>query len=124
MRLRSEREACPRRELPSHKSQGTGLSCSQAEEVGKLVWHPKEFDTDLPVGWHRGIARQTLIPREPKVRPLRPRKDRRSGAALAGWTVRLPHLEVLITQQLHTGSPMLSPAPVIPEERRPPNGEG
>jgi len=58
------------------------------------------------------------------VRPLRPRKDRRSGAALAGWTVRLPHLEVLITQQLHTGSPMLSPAPVMPEERRPPNGEG
>ena len=58
------------------------------------------------------------------MRPLRPRKDRRSGAALAGWTVRLPHLEVLITHQLHTGSPMLSPAPVMPEERRPPTVRG
>ncbi len=58
------------------------------------------------------------------MRPLRPRKDRRSGAALAGWILRLPHLDVLITHKLHTGSPMLSPAPVIPEERLPPDGEG
>lgn len=118
MRLRSERHACPRRELPPHKSPGAGLPCPQAEEASKLVWHPEELDADLSLGWRTRITPQTLGPGEPKVCPLRPRKDRRSGAALAGWTLRLPDLDLLITHQLHTGSPMLSAAPVMPEERR------
>lgn len=49
---------------------------------------------------------------------LRPRTDRRSGIALAGWSLRLPDLDVLIPHQLHTGSSMLPTAPVLPEERR------
>ena len=54
------------------------------------------------------------------MRPLRPRKDRRQrrGAALAWWLLSKPHLDVLITHQLHTGTPMRSPAPVTPEERK------
>lgn len=56
--------------------------------------------------------------------PLRPRKDRQSRAALAGWSLRLPDLDLLITHQLHTGSPMLPAAPVMPEERRSCDREG
>jgi hypothetical protein len=38
--------------------------------------------------------------------------------ALAWWLLSKPHLDVLITHQLHTGTPMLSPTPVTPEERK------
>ncbi len=117
MRLRSDRLAYPRRELPSQQSGETGLSCPQAEEVSQLVWYPKEFQTDLPVGKHRSIAPQPLGPREPKMRPLRPRQDRRSRAALAGWGLRLPHLNMLISHELYTGPPMFSAAPIAPEQR-------
>ena len=53
------------------------------------------------------------------MRPLRPRKDRRRrrGAALAGLVRGIPHLKVLITHKLQTGTSMLSPAPVPPEKR-------
>ncbi len=57
------------------------------------------------------------------MRPLRSRKDRRSGAALAGWALRLPHLDLLITHQLHTGSPVLPAAPIPPKQRRKANDE-
>lgn len=45
-------------------------------------------------------------------------RRQRRGAALAWWLLYKPHLDVLITHQLHTGTPMLSPAPVTPEERK------
>lgn len=121
--LRSERLTCPRKEASSSKPRNW-LCSPQAEEVREMVWHPEELDADLPVGWEGGIAGQTLGPREPKVRPLRPRKDSRSRAALAGWSLGLPDLNLLITYQLHTGSPMLPAAPVLPEERRSGDREG
>lgn len=124
MRFHSERQACLRRERSAYKSQGTGLACPQAEEASKQVWYAEELDTDWPLGWRTYIARQPLSPREPKVGPLRPGKDRRCGVALAGWSWRLPDLNMLITHQLHTGSPMLPAAPVMPEERRPCDREG
>src|SRR5258708_5953836 len=83
-----------------------------------MLWHPEELDADLPLGWRTRIAHQALCPREPKVRPLRPRKDhrRRRGAVLAGRVFCKPHLDVLITHKLLTGTSMLSPTPVTPEE--------
>ena len=117
MRLRSERPTCPRREPPSSKLRDW-LRCPQAEEVSEMLWYPEELDSDLPLGWRTRIAHQALCPREPKVRPLRPRKDRRRrrGVALAGRVLCKLHLDVLITYKLHTGTSMLSPAPVTPEE--------
>ncbi len=54
------------------------------------------------------------------MRPLRERMDRRQrrGAALAWWLLSKPHLDVLLTHQLQTGTPMRSAAPVTPEERK------
>jgi hypothetical protein len=118
MRLRSERSACPRRERPPSSQQSDWLRCRQAEEVSEIAWHPEELDSDLLLCWCTRIASQALCPREPKVRPLRPRKDRRRrrGAALAGQDLCKPHLAVLIAHKLYTGASMLSPAPVTPEE--------
>jgi len=124
IRLRSERPACPRREPPSSKPRDW-LRCPQAEEVSESIWHPEELDSDLPLGWRTRIASQALCPREPKVRPLGPRKDqrRRRGAALAGLVLCEPHLDVLVTHKLHTGASMLSAAPVTPEEGSRANNE-
>ena len=33
-----------------------------------------------------------------------------------GW--RQAHLDALVSHELHTGAPMLSPAPILPEQRR------
>ncbi len=90
-----------------------------------MVWHPEELDSNLPLAWRTRIASQALCPREPKVRPLCSRKDqrRRRGAALAGRVFCKSHLDVLITHELHTGTSMLSPAPVMPEEGSRANGE-
>lgn len=76
IKLRSERPACPRREPPSSKPRDW-LRYPQAEEVSESIWHPEELDSDLPLGWRTRIASQALCPREPKVRPLGPRKDQR-----------------------------------------------
>src|ERR1700730_14134586 len=74
-RLRSERLTCPRKEASSSQ-QRNWLRSLQAEEGSKMLWHPEELDSDLPLGWCPRIASQALGPREPKVRPLCPRKDR------------------------------------------------
>ncbi len=111
--LSAERKACPRRVSPSRQSRGTGLPCPQAEEVSELVRHPKAFETDCPIGWHRGIAPQPLGPREPKARPLCPRQDRRAGTALTRCPLRLPHLDALVSHKLHTGVPVYSAAPIL-----------
>ncbi len=95
---------------------GIGLPCSQAEQASKLIWHPKEFDPDWSIPWHRGIAPQTLGPREPKARPLCPRQDRRFEAALARRALRLPHLDALLSHKLHAGAPVCSTAPIPPEQ--------
>jgi hypothetical protein len=120
--IRSDRPACPRREPPTAR-ESDWLPGPQTEGVSELVWDPKELDADLPVGWHPRIVGQALGPREPHVRPLRPRKVRRFEAALARRPLRLPHLEALIPQKPHAGSPMLSPAPVLPKKRRTSDGE-
>lgn len=83
-----------------------------------MVWHSKELDADGLLGWRSRIASEALCPREPKVRPLRSRKDhrRRCGAPLAGRVLCTPHLDVLITHTLHTRPPMLPSTPITPEE--------
>ena len=115
---------CPRREPHSRALRGW-LRCSQAEEVSEMIWHSEELDAGLPLSGCVCIARQTLCPEEPNMRPLRSRKDhrRRHGAALARGVRSLPHLKVLMTHQLHTGTSMFSPAPVSPEKRRIPDGQ-
>jgi hypothetical protein len=91
-----------------------------------MVWHAEELDAHLSLAWRTCIACQALCPREPKVRPLRPRKDRRRrrGATLAGRIRGLPHLDVLSMHQLHTGAPVLSATPISPEQRCGTNDEG
>src|SRR6266567_8842798 len=109
MRLRSERSVCPRRDSHLH-SRATGSAVRWPRNSAKVSGTRDLLDADLPLGWRTRIASQTLCPREPKVRPLRERMDRRRRrrAVLAGQDLCKPHLAVLITHQLQTGASMLS----------------
>jgi len=82
-----------------------------------MVWHPEELDADLPLGWRPRIASQARLPREARARPLRARKDHVciGGRSGSGW--RQAHLDVLLAHELHTGTPVRSPAPIAPEQR-------
>src|SRR5215471_16862219 len=86
---------------------------------------PKSLMLTGPWAATRALRVRRCVHESRSVSSLRPRQDhwRKRGAALARGTLRLPHLEVLITHQQHTGSSMLSPAPVLPEERRTRDGE-
>ena len=61
----------------------------------------------------RAGPRQARLPREAKARPLRARKDHIcvGGRSGSGW--RQAHLDVLVSHELHTGTPVRSPAPVV-----------
>ena len=93
------------------------LGGSVPQEVSKLIWYPKELDPDLLLGGHTSIAMQTLCPGETNMRPLRPRKDygQRRETALVWWLLDQTHFEVLITHDLHTGTPVHPSAPIPPE---------
>jgi hypothetical protein len=123
MRERSEKFTCPRRVIAAARERWDGLRCLQAEEASELARYPEELDTDWSCGSHPRVAYKPLVPYEPGVRPLRPRKDRRRGWALVGRVRCLPYLDVLISYQPHTSPPMLSPTPIPPEKRSGADGE-
>jgi hypothetical protein len=114
MRLHPEKPACPRRgDATAIKAV---LRCRQPERGGKGCWDAEQPDRDLPSRSRTRIASEALFPREARVRALRTREDhlrdgRRSGAG------QQAHLDALVSHELDTGAPMLSPAPIPPEER-------
>jgi hypothetical protein len=120
MRLHPEKPACPRRgDATAIKAV---LRCRQPERGGKGCWDAEQPDRDLPSRSRTRIASEALFPREARVRALRTGEDhlrdgRRSGAG------QQAHLDALVSHELDTGAPMLSPAPIPPEERRIPNHE-
>jgi hypothetical protein len=63
------------------------------------------------------MASQPLLPAEARVRSLRTGEDHLSGG---GWRSddrwRQAHLKVLVSYQLHTGTPIFSAAPIAPEQ--------
>ena len=63
-----------------------------------------------------GIASQPLRPRETRVRALRTGEDHLRGARLRGGGWREADLDALLSHKPHAGTPMLSPAPIPPEE--------
>ena len=110
MRLHAEKQACPSRGTPTAVK--TVLHRCQTERSGKDFWDAEQFDRDLTSRWSTRIASQPLCPREASVGTLRAGKDhlrftwRSCGG---GWQA---HLDVLVSHELHTGAPVLSPAPI------------
>lgn len=57
------------------------------------------------------------------MRSLRAGQDRLRGGWRSGGGRRQAHLKALVSHELHAGAPMLSAAPIPPEERLIPNHE-
>jgi hypothetical protein len=84
----------------------------QAEEGGEGFWNPEQLDRDRASRWGTGIASQSLLPREARVRSLRAGKDHvRTAKRSCGWG-RQAHLNALVPHELHTGTPVRSSAPI------------
>ncbi len=113
-RLHSEKHACPRRGNPTAVK--AVLSRRQTERGGKAFCDAEQSDHHLARCWDARIASQPLLKRQPIMRPLRP-GQRRRWERWSGRKPRFyPHLQVLVTKQLHTRPSMLPPAPILPED--------
>src|SRR5258706_136980 len=123
IRLHSEKQACPRRGNPEARD-AQSSSARQTEEGGEGFWNTEQCDADLRSSWGTRIASEPLVPRETIMRPLSPGQGgRRDVWAGRGGRLHLHH-QALAAQQLHARSAMEPPAPVLPEERSRPDGEG
>jgi hypothetical protein len=121
MRLHSEKQACPRRGNPT--SVKAVLSRRQTEQKGKAFWDAEQSDRHLARCWDSRIASEPLCPPEASMGPLRARKDHfRFG--WQGCSGRLQaHLDALVSHELLTFAPVLSAAPIPPEQWRGANPE-
>ena len=88
------------------------LSCRQTERGGKAFWDAEVLDRDLASRWSTHIASEPLCPREARVGTLRARKDHVRAAKRSCGGRRQTHLDTLVSHELHTGAPVLSPAPI------------
>lgn len=116
MRLHSEKRTFPRKERSHHSAAALHLGW-QTEEGGETGRHPEQSDRYSANRQGTGIACQPFFPREPIMGTLGTRKKRRRGfVGLAGW--RELHINLLVAEQLHASSAMLSATPILPEQRR------
>ncbi len=115
MRLPSEKQTCPRRGNPTAVK--TVLNRRQTERGGKALWDAEQSDRHLPRCWDARVTSEPLCPREARVRALRAGKDHVRCAWRSGGGRRQAHLDALVSHEQHTGAPVLSPAPVAPEQR-------
>ena len=99
------------------------LSHRQTERGGKDVWDAEQLDRDLASRWSTRIANEPLCPREARVRSLRAGKDHFHFAWRSCGGRRQAHLDALVSHELHPGAPVLSAAPIPPEQRRGTNPE-
>ena len=115
MRLHPEKQAGPRRGNPTAVK--TVLNRRQTERGGKGFWDAEQSDRHLVRCWDAHVTSEPLWPREARVRSLRAGQDHFRFARRSGGGRRQAHLDVLVSHELHTGTPVLSPAPVAPEQR-------
>ena len=115
MRLHSEKQACPRRRnLTALK---IALSRCQAERDGKAFGDAEQSDRHLTGCWDSCVASEPFCPREASMGTLRAGKDHFCVAWRSCGGRRQAHLDALVSHELHTGAPVLSPAP-IPRSRK------
>jgi hypothetical protein len=87
-----------------------------AEEGGEGIGHTEELDRDPASSGSASIARQPLGKRETVMGPLRTREDGRR-CCWRRQSLLQCYVHSLAMQQVHTGPPLLSAAPVLPEHR-------
>src|SRR6266516_6605087 len=116
MRLHSEKQACPRRGNPTAVK--TMLRRGQTERDGKAFGDTQQSHRHLTGGWDSCVASEPLCPREASMGALGAGQDHFCVARRSGGGRRQAHLDALVSQELHTGTPMLSAAPIPPEQWR------
>jgi len=114
MRLHSEKQSCPRRR--NTVAAQAVLSRRQPERGSKDCWDAEQLDRDLASRWSTRIASEPLCPREARAGTLRAGKDHFRFAWQSCGGRRQAHLDALVSHELYTGAPVLSPAP-IPRSR-------
>ena len=115
MRLHSDKLACPRKGNPTAVK--AKLSRRQTERGGKVFWDTEESDRHPTGCGNSCVASKPLCPREASVGALGAGKDHFCFARRSCGGRRQAHLDALGSQELHTGTPMLSAAP-IPRSRK------
>jgi hypothetical protein len=121
-RTRTEQQAGPRRK--NRQAARQRLGGGQTEERGEVLWDTEEREPDLPRGWRTGIACEPLGIREAIMSTLGPRKDHRGSGRGSGGGIFEPHLDALVTQELHHCAAMYATRPIAPEQRVRANLEG
>ena len=114
MKLHADKLACPRRENPTAVK--TMLRRRQTERGGKAFWDAEQLDRDLASRWIPRIASEALCPRKARVRTLRTGKDHIRLTWRSDGGRRQAHLDALVSHELPTGAPVLSAAPIPPEQ--------
>src|SRR5260370_33278773 len=105
--------------LSDHRFSGDG----QAQEGGEGIGHAKEADRDPASSGGTGIAFQSLCPGEAIMSTLCTRQDDRLLFLRRRADLGKHHFDSLVTEQLHAGAPVHSPAPIPPEQRSGTNDE-
>lgn len=95
----------------------TRLSCRPPEQAGSVCRDSEEFDCYLTSRWRARVAREPLRPREASVGTLRAGKDYLFWGGRSWGGRQEAHLDALVSPELHTGTPVLSAAPISPEQR-------
>ena len=115
MRLYAEKQACPRRRNPTAVK--TVLSRRQTEQDGKAFWDAEQSDRHLTRCGDLRVASEPLCPREARMGTLRAGQDHFRAAKRNCGGRRQAHLDALVSHELDTGTPVLSAAPISPEQR-------
>jgi len=113
--LHSGKQACLRRRKPTRVKMR--VRRRKTERGSNVLWDPEEPDGDQTSGWSTCRASQAFCPRETNVRSLRTRKDHVRFAWQCDDERLEVHLHVWVSHELHTGTPVHSPAPISPEQR-------
>ena len=117
-RLHSEKHSCPRRRhtVADEAVLRRCFRC-QPERGGKAFWDAEQLDRDLASRWIPRIASEAFCPRKARVRTLRTGKDHIPLTWRSCGGRRQAHLDALVSHKLPTGAPVLSAAPIAPEQR-------
>src|SRR6266699_1119796 len=117
-RLHSEKQSCPRRrDTVADEALLRRCFRCQPERGGKAFWDAEQLDRDLASPWIPRIASEAFCPRKARVRTLPTGKDHLPLTWRSGGRRRQAHLDALGSHQLPPGTPVLSAAPVPPEQR-------
>src|SRR5579875_140613 len=102
------------------------LRPEKTKSSGKRFWHSEEldrYDRYLARCWDSCVASESRLPVDAKMCTLCTGQGRGCTIQVGRETLFLLYFHALVTQQLHARTPIGSPTPVTPENRRIPDSQ-